>query len=65
MPALIGPDDLRARLCEGVTVGALGDNWSESHVMDTPTNREALEAAGLKLWGTAEIDDRLWQEPQP
>ena len=60
-----GHDDLRTRLCEGVTVGALGDNWSESHVMDTPANRKALEAVGLKLWGTAEIDDRLWQEPQP
>lgn len=57
-----GHDSLRAQLQRGVTVGALGDNWSEKHVMDTPENRAALEAAGLKLWSEDEADERLWKE---
>ncbi|MGN7869347.1 hypothetical protein [Paracoccus sp. 22332] len=60
-----GHEDLRARLCQGVTVGALGDNWSEKHVIDTPENRAALEAAGLRLWSESEADERLWQEGGP
>jgi len=57
-----GHDDLRAQLKRGVTVGALGDSWSEDHVMDTPENRAALEAAGLRLWSEDEVDERLWKE---
>ena len=57
-----GHDELRSRLIKSVTVGALGDNWSEKHVMDTPENRTALEAAGLKEWSEDEVDERLWQE---
>lgn len=45
-----------------VTVAALGDNWSEKHVMDTPDNRAALEAAGLRLSSEDEVDERLWKE---
>ena len=57
-----GHDELRAQLQRGVTVGALGDNWSEKHVMDTPEHRAALEAAGLRLWSEDEVDERLWKE---
>ena len=57
-----GHDDLRAKLSDGRLVGALGDCWTESHVIDTPENRAALEAAGLKLWSESEADERLWKE---
>lgn len=60
-----GHDALRAELQRTIVAGGLGDSWSEQHVMDNPENRAALEAAGLRLWGTAEIDDRLWSEPAP
>lgn len=58
-----GHGDLRERLCESRLVGALGDCWNEKHVIDTPENRAALEADGLKLWSEDEADERLWVEP--
>ena len=58
-----GHDDLRARLCERRLVGAIGDNWTIEQVIDTPENRAALEAEGLKLWSEDEADERLWVEP--
>ena len=60
-----GYDDLRAKLSESRIVGAIGDNWKVEHVIDTPENRAALEAAGLKLWSENEADERLWTEPMP
>ena len=60
-----GHDDLRAKLSESRIVGTIGDNWNVEHVIDTPANRAALEAAGLKLWSENEADERLWTEPMP
>ena len=57
-----GHDEVRAKLLRRVTVGALGDCWSEEHVLDTPENRAELEADGLMLWSESEVDDRLWSE---
>ena len=57
-----GHDDLQRELQCGVTVGALGVNWSEKHVMDTSENRAALEAAVLRPWFKDEISERLWTE---
>ncbi len=57
-----GHDDLRTQLSEKRLVGALGDCWSENHVIDTPENRAALEASGLTLWSEDEADERLWVE---
>lgn len=57
-----GHDDLRERLQEGRLVGTLGDCWTTKVVIDTPENRAALEAAGLKLWSEDEADERLWKE---
>lgn len=58
-----GNADLRERLKATRTVGALGDNYPVEVVLDTPENRAAIEAAGLRPWSEAIIDDRLWQEP--
>lgn len=58
-----GNADLREQLRQTRTVGALGDNYPVEVVLDTPENRAALEAAGLRPWSDAVIDDRLWQEP--
>lgn len=58
-----GNDELREQLRQTRTVGALGDNYPVEVVLDTPENRAALEAAGLRPWSDAIIDDRLWQEP--
>lgn len=58
-----GNDELRERLKEQRTVGALGDNYPVEVVLDTPANRAALETVGLRPWSEAIIDDRLWQEP--
>lgn len=33
-------------------------------VLDTHGNRAALEAAGLRPWSEAIIDDRLWMESE-
>ena len=60
-----GHDDLRAKLSESRVVGTIGDNWKVNHVIDTPENRAALEAAGLKLWAESEADERMWKEPLP
>lgn len=57
-----GHDGLRKSLTKKCLVGALGDCWTEEHVIDTPENRAALEAFGLKLWSEDEADDRLWKE---
>lgn len=58
-----GHEELRASLADERLVGALGDCWTEKHVIDTPANRAALEAAGLKLWAESEADESLWVEP--
>lgn len=60
-----GHDKLNAELSEKRWVGSLGDSYQQEVVLDTPENRAALEAAGLKLWREAEADERLWVEPQP
>ena len=60
-----GHDDLRAKLLDERIVGTICDNWTEKHVIDTPENRAALEAAGLKLWAESEANERLWTEPMP
>ena len=57
-----GHDELRARLQSERVVGGLGDSWTDKHVIDTPQNRAALEAAGLSIWAESEVDDRLWNE---
>ncbi|MBJ2150938.1 hypothetical protein [Paracoccus sp. IB05] len=57
-----GHDDLRARLRESRLVGGIGDCWTIEPVIDTPENRAALEADGLKLWSEDEADERLWVE---
>lgn len=57
-----GHDDLRQQILSTRLVGALGDCWNEKHVIDTPENRSALEAAGLKLWSEDEADESLWRE---
>jgi len=57
-----GHEEIRAKLLRRTVVGALGDSWQEDHVLDTPENRAALEADGLKLWSESEADDRLWLE---
>lgn len=54
--------DLRAALSARRLVGGLGDCWNIDVVIDTPENRIALEAAGLKLWSEDEADERLWRE---
>lgn len=58
-----GNADLREQLQQTRCVGALGDNYDIKVILDTPENRAAVEAAGLRLWSDVVIDDRLWQEP--
>lgn len=58
-----GHDDLRQSLESKRWTGGIGDSWQITKVEDTPENRSALEAAGLKLWSEAEADERLWREP--
>lgn len=58
-----GNDELRDRLQVTRCVGALGDNYDVQIIPDTPENRAALDAAGLRPWSEAVIDDRLWDEP--
>jgi len=60
-----GHDDIRKQISARVVVGSFGDSRNESHVIDTPENREILEAGGLRLWSESEVDDRLWTEPLP
>lgn len=57
-----GNTELRERLQDTRTVGALGDNYETKIVIDTPEHRKALEDAGLRPWSEAVIDDRLWKE---
>jgi len=57
-----GNPELREKLQERRTVGALGDNYPVSVIIDTPENRAVIEAAGLRPWAEAVIDDSLWQE---
>jgi hypothetical protein len=57
-----GHDDLRQSLSESMLLGAFGDSYRQDIVLDTPENRAALEAAGLRLWSEVEVDDRLWKE---
>lgn len=57
-----GHEDLRSDLARSRTIGGLGDSWPIDIVEDTPENRAALEGAGLRPWGEAVIDDRLWKE---
>lgn len=58
-----GNDELRESLKEKRIVGTLVEHWPVDVVLDTPENRAALEAAGLRPWSEAVIDDRLWAEP--
>jgi hypothetical protein len=58
-----GHDDLRQSLESKHWTGGIGDSWQITKVEDTPENRAALEAAGLKPWSEAEADERLWREP--
>lgn len=58
-----GHDDLRKALESALWVGGIGDSWKIHKVEDTPENRAALEAAGLKLWSEDEADESLWREP--
>ena len=60
-----GHEELRLALSTPHWTGGLGDSWKISKVEDTPENRAALEAAGLKLWNEAEVDERLWVEESP
>lgn len=57
-----GHDDLRKSLETPHWTGGIGDSWKITKVEDTPENRAALEATGLKLWSESEADDRLWRE---
>lgn len=57
-----GRPEIREAMQEGRWVGALGDNYEVKVILDTPENRAALEAAGLRPWDEAVIDDRLWIE---
>lgn len=59
-----GNADLREQLQQTRCVGGLGDNYDIKIVLDTPENRAALEAAGLRPWSEAIIDDRLWMESE-
>lgn len=57
-----GHEALKERLQRPHVTGGLGDSWTIQIILDTPENRAALEAEGLKLWSDSEIDDRLWAE---
>ena len=58
-----GNAELRESLQEKRWIGGFGDSSQTTIVIDTPENRAALEAAGLRPWqeGEALIDDRLWE----
>jgi len=58
-----GNDEIRDRLKQKRTIETLVEHWPVEVVLDTPENRTALEAAGLRPWAEAVIDDRLWIEP--
>lgn len=57
-----GNEELRSKLLETRRVGAFGDSYDQKVIIDTPENRAAVEAAGLRDWSEAVIDDSLWQE---
>ena len=42
--------------------GGLGDSYEVSVIDFTPENVAAVEAAGIRPWEEAVIDDRLWKE---
>lgn len=53
---------LLARLAKPYVNGGLGESWVTSEVLDTPENRAAFEAAGLRPDSEIPRDDRFWSE---
>ncbi|WP_418459919.1 hypothetical protein ACNT8L_05935 [Brucella intermedia] len=59
---LNGHEDLRKRLLSDRWTGGLGDSWKIEVIEDTEENRKEVEAAGIRPWSEAVIDDSLWRE---
>lgn len=57
-----GNDELREALQVDTYGGGLGDSYAFSFIPATPENRQAIEAAGLRPWSEAVIDDSDWKE---
>ena len=57
-----GHDQLRKELERTEWAGGFGDSWKETHVFDTPENRQRLIADGCRPEEEMIIDDRLWEE---
>lgn len=57
-----GHDELKKRLLSDRWTGGLGDSWKIEIIEDTEENRKEVEAAGIRPWSEAVIDDRLWRE---
>lgn len=55
-------EGLKAILEEPHTTGGLGDSYMIRIIKNTPENLAAVEAAGLRPWSEAEVNDRLWVE---
>lgn len=59
---LKGHEDLKKRLTSERWTGGLGDSYKIEIIEDTEENRQEVQAAGIKPWAEAVIDDRLWKE---
>ncbi|MCF8533851.1 MAG: hypothetical protein K9G48_12665 [Reyranella sp.] len=57
-----GNSELKAQLTTKQITGAFGDSGYQDVIHDTPENRASIEAAGLRPWSEAVIDDSLWNE---
>ncbi len=60
-----GHDDLRDRLQRPHWTGGIGDSWQIKVIKNTPENRAAVEAEGLRPLDAVEIDESLWKEDPP
>ena len=57
-----GNDALKESLQVKTYGGGLGDSYAFSFIPATPENRQAIEAAGMRPWSEAIIDDSDWNE---
>ena len=59
---VVRDEALKMALGEPRTTGGLGDSYQITIIPHTPENIAAVEAAGLRPWSEAVIDDSLWRE---